>query len=285
MTAFGEFKVVASVDAGVASPKEDAELTCRWNPLANVFAMSPWFLLFGAMVGIRENRNWRSLLVVVPIGVLFAGWYVLKKMVADYVYDSIDYDLLFEAIVVGIGLLMLVAVKIRDCSAFKRLVWSGLVLTSLWCIAAWSYGLKPLNGFYGFLYDVHLQHQFVIAMVVMFLAMLGVLVVCRKRYSALRFMLSLPLCSFVAGAAVMITYGLCVFIVKVLFMGDMYYAYRIFLYEVESDLWSRFLNETFLSCVVVSVAMYVVMLPYVILVMTSSFYRERFLRRVNGDVD
>ena len=289
MTTFGEFKVLASVDAGVASPKEDAEVTCRWNPLANILALSPWFLLLGAMVGIRENRNWRSLLVVVPIGVLYAGWYVFKTLgVVDtdhfIAYDHfLNYDLLFEAIIIGIGLLMLVAVKLRDCSTFERVIWSGLVLASLWCIAAWSYGLKPLNGFYSFLYDVHLQHQFMIAMVVMFLALLGVRVVCRGRYSAMRLMLSLPLCTFVAGAAVMITYGLCVFVVKVVFMGDMSYGYRIFLYEVDNYFLGRFLNETFISCVVVSAAMYLVMLPYAILVMSSSYYRERFLRGVNGD--
>ena len=79
---FGEFKVVASVDAGVASPKEDAEVIYRWNPLVNVFALSPWFILFGMMVRIKENRNWRSLLVVVPIGLLLAGWYVFKGLFA-----------------------------------------------------------------------------------------------------------------------------------------------------------------------------------------------------------
>jgi hypothetical protein len=165
-------------------------------------------------------------------------------------------------------------------------IWSGLVLGSLWCIAARFYGLKPLSSYYKYyslVCDVYILYQFVVAMFVMFFALLLVRVACRKRYSAIRFMLSLPLCTFAAGATVMVAYGLCVFVVEVLFLGDYNYYYRIFLYEVESDLWSGLFIQTFISCVVVSAAMYLVMLPYAILVTTSSFYRERFFRGVNGD--
>ena len=247
-------KIVSSQDLGNLCPKDGVAVIYNWRWYYSVPSLALWVTLALSISLVKANRNPHALLVLVPLLIVNWLWLILKKMLGFSSADAEMFNMLFYSLTVGIAILWLLAHKLGNRSRFVTFLLSFTIMAVVGLTGVISYG------------GLELSQQTVGALmllaILVFAMLLGFVLTgwwCRKRYRPVSFMLWLAVWTVAANLVSMLVVCSIVFIVHRVTVPI---PTVLFLVSVEGLILSAFL--------------YVVVFPYMILALRSSFYRERF---------
>jgi len=231
----------------------------NWKLYYNLPAIGLWVLLVLAIVLVKGNRNIRSLLVLIPLLTVYLVWLGLEWALGVESSGKAILDQVAVSLAIGVAILWLLGHKIGSRNRFAAFLLALIVVVAVGVVGALSYG------------GVDFSRETVVATVlfgIMILVMLLSFVLtglsCRKRYSPWRFILWLAV--WTVTMAVVFLLGYLVVAMVVLKLGD----------GRPIDMLASILLRVLIAGLVVGACTYGLVIPYMVLVFRSSFYRERF---------
>jgi NADH:ubiquinone oxidoreductase subunit K len=249
-------RIVASARIDGAGPFEGQPVFFHWPWYWHLSGLGPWLLLALAVGVPKRNRDRRALLIFVPLAILSLLWPVATKHV-NFPSASLDrFNLLFESLVVGLALLWLHADRLRG--------YQGWVRVPL------SLGLMLLAGLVAFVSAGQSLSDPMVIILPIFVAVLGAILLValalarrmtRGRYVPLSFMGWLAVGSLLFTA---VSAALLAGVPQLLTSRE------------TMDLRIRILLWQGLAGLALGLCLYVMNLPYMLLMFRSSFFRQRF---------
>jgi len=244
-------RITASAPTDAAEPRESAPATFYWPWYWHVPGLGPWLLLAMAIALPRINRNRQGLLILIPVLIVAVLWTSTTRIGRLPSAFINEFGLVVQSLAVGMALLWLGAGTLIRRGSFAGLFlsWAAIVLAVLVTAVSHSLAFSP---------DM-------IPMLAL-LAMLGAALVAalaaarrltRGRYAPVRFLLWLVLGSLlfsVAGTIVLV--------------GGMMLAMSGSLHGI--------LIQAVWGGLIFGLCVYVINLPYLLLMFTSPFFRRRF---------
>jgi hypothetical protein len=250
-------KIVASQDLGKLGSKEAKAVVYNWKWYHSAPAAVLWVILAGAIVLVKDNRNWRALLILIPLLIVNLLWSMFLKMMPIASSGLPIFNQVFTSLTIGLAILWLLAHKLGNRNRFVTFLLALVTMTVIGIVGAGSYsGLEFTGNTLGA----------VVVLTVLVLTMLLAIVLsgwrCRKRYSHLRFMLWLAVWSVAVCLVIMSVYtGIAMFALSAANFPMPRYYYLIVIFG---------------PSLVMGAFLYAVLFPYMILAMRSAFFRERF---------
>ena len=251
----GKLRFIASSDIGDLGPSQGLEVFYNWRFYHNMPSLALWLILAAAMIVIKTNRTPHILLILVPLLIVSVLWFLLIQMIEFRSYADVEtLNMMFNSLIAGISFLWLYAPKLDRFN-----LWIAVFLSLALTMALFLVGIVSYHGF-GYSQDTVVA---LVILAVMALSMLlGFILAgwrCRKHYGPVRFMLWLAIWTvFVCLASILVFYVIA------------------FMIEQAPIPISTILLAAAAVGSVLGVCLYVINLPYMILVLCSSFFRERF---------
>ena len=235
-------------------PKEGDAVVYHWKWYYSTPALALWLVLLGAIVLVKANRNPRALLILLPLLVLNLLWFGLAKLLHFSSSTSAQFDPLFASYTVGISVLWLFAHKLGNRNRFVTCLLAFVLMALLGIVGAVSYS------------ELEFSQQTVATVILLAVLTLAMLLGfalagwrCRRRYGNIRFMLHLAFWTVAACLAI-------TFVV---------YAVTFAISRASLPV-STVLLVSLIAGSALGSYVYVIVFPFMILVLRSSFYRERF---------
>jgi hypothetical protein len=250
-------KIVASQDLAKLGSKEAKAVVYNWKWYHNAPALVLWVILAGVIVLVKDNRNWRALLIFIPLLIVHLLWSMFLRMMPIASSGLPMFDQIFASLTIGIAVVWLLAHKLAKSNRFITFILALVTMTVVCFAGVISYsGFEFSNNTFGV----------AVFLAVLVLTMLLAIVLsgwrCRKRYSHLRFMLWLAVWSVAVCLAIMSVYAcIAAFALSAANFPVPRYYYLIILFG---------------PSLAMSAFLYSILFPYMILAMRSAFFRERF---------
>jgi len=250
---------VASARIRGAGPFESQPVVFHWPWYWHLWRLGPWALLALAVAVPKRNRDHRALLIFVPLAILSLLWPLATKLVPSAPSASVSVDrsnLLFESLVTGLALLWLQADWLRG-----RPGWVRVPL---------SLGLMLLAGLVAFVSASQTLAGPMISILPIFVTILGAILLValalarrmtHRRYVPLAFMVWLAVGSLLFTT---VSAALLAGVPQLLLSGD------------TIDLRLRILLIQSVAGLALGVCLYIINLPYMLLMFRSSFFGPRF---------
>jgi hypothetical protein len=249
---------VPSQDLGDLGPKEGAPAIYNWKWYHSTPRLALWVLLVLAIVLVKANRNARALLILVPLLVVNLLWLGLRKVVGFPSSSIAAFDQLIVSLTLSITVLWLLAHKLDKGNRFVTFLLAFGVMAALGLLAAVSYsGLEFTKE------TVMLAILFAVLAVAMLVPFALAGWSCRRRYTGVVFMLWLLVWTVAAGVATVLAYVAIVVIVATISGFSPHFSISM-------------LAPVLVTGVVVGLCLYVIDVPYMLLVLCTPFFRERF---------
>jgi MFS family permease len=247
-------KIIVSADIGELGPKDSDATVYEWKWYYSAPALAIWAVLVAAIVLVKANRNPNALLILVPLLIVNWLWLILKKMLGFRSADAEMFNMLFYSLTVGVAVLWLLAHKLGNRSRFVTFL---LALTIMAVV-----GFTGVISYSGLEFSRQTVGALMLLAILVFAMLLGFVLTgwcCRKRYRPVSFMLWLAVWTVAANLVDMLVVSSIVFIVQ----------------RVSVSI-SEVLIVVLVSGSVLGALLYMVVFPYMILALRSSFYRQRF---------
>jgi hypothetical protein len=212
-------------------------------------------VLILAFLMLKENRNLKALSILIPLVTLF----VLLELIKLYFFSkspgSMNLITVFETLVVGIGILMLVGQRIKSANWFVSIFVALLILT----IAGIAGVMGAYDGRYVAATEATLDF-YAIQAGIWLLAMILTAVLCRKECSRTRFNLFTILNLFVSSL-----------------IGVYIYALQLAAANAAKTSLSENIQWLLIGAFVLMIVHYIITLPFLILTYRDTEYEKRFL--------
>jgi hypothetical protein len=247
-------KIVPSQDLGNLGPSDGAAVIYNWKWYYSVPGLALWVLLLLAIVLVKANRNPPALLILVPLLITNLLWSIFKKAVGFPSAQVEMFNMLFYSLTVGIAILWLLAHKLGSRSRFVTFLLSFTIMAVVGLTGAISYS--------GLEFFQQTAWALILLAIPAFAMLLGFVLTgwwCRKHYRPVSFMLWLAVWIVAANIMTILAVSSIVFIVQ---RVSVPISTILFFMLVEGLILGAFL--------------YAVVLPYMILALRSSFFRQRF---------
>jgi len=254
LTTFGELKIVASADIGELGPKDSDAAVCEWKWYYGASALALWAVLVLAIVLVKANRNPQALFVLVPLAVEIAVWSVVKKII-PFPYLSTGTQAVYS-LMVGVTVLWLLSHWLGNRNRFVAFLLALVIMA-----VAGAAGVISYNEYSGETLSSTIGCAILALMMLFAFVLTGWW--CRKRYSGLRFTLWLG----VWNVVVFLGTSIVVFVGTGILRG---------IPEWWSELWFVMTSIVLIEALICGGCVYAIVLPFMILAMRSSFYRQRF---------
>ena len=256
---FGELKFVSSGDIGDLGPNQGAEVIYKWRWYHNVPSLALWFVLAAALILIKANRTPRILLIIVPLLIVNILWFLLTQMMDFNSSGDVEmFNMMFNSLVAGITFLWLFAPKLGRFNPWIAFFLAFALITMFFLLGIVSY--------LGFGFSQEAMVTLVMLTVLALAMLLGFVLAgwrCRKRYGPVRFLLWLAVWMVAAClACTLVFYAIVCF-------------FLCFVQKAPIPI-STILFVASAVGLIFAVCVYVINLPYMILALRSSFFRERF---------
>ena len=252
---FGELRFVSSSDIGDLGLSQGLVVVYKWRWYHSIPSLTLWLVLAAALILIKANRTPRVLLILVPLLIVNVLWFLLTQIMDFNSSAGVEmFNMMFNSLVAGVTFLWLFAPKLGRFNPWIAFFLAFALIAVLFLVGIVSYlGL-----------DFSQDAVVALAMLaVLTLAMLLGFVLagrcCRKRYGPVRFMLWLAVWMVVVCLASMLVFYAIVFIIQ----------------QAPIPI-STILFVAAIVGLVLGVCLYVINLPYMILALWNSFFRERF---------
>ena len=203
-------KFVVSCDIGEFGPKEGAAVTYDWKWYYSAAKLLPWFILLAAIGLLKDNRNIRILLILIPILILNLLWSIFLKILQITGEPAGIFSVIFNSFVTGTALLWLLGHKIGNRNRFAVFLLALAVMivtgTVIFCFTTGS-GFSASLLVFAIIYPV-----MTLSMLLSF-ALAGV--GCRKSYNNVKFILLLSLWAMaVSFSGIFLSYALTITFVE-----------------------------------------------------------------------
>ena len=255
MSTFGDLRIVASAKITGAERVESEPVFYHWPWYRHLSRLGPWALLALAVGIPRRNRDRQTMLIFVPLAIFSVLWPLLVPLLHLPNGEAADQStLLLEALVVGVGLLWLNADTLRPCPALAR--------------SLLSLGILLLAGLVTFVSSGRTFRDPLVTIGLVYLLVLGVILLLAlaiaRRLTHQRYV-PLPFLLWVAAGCALLPTAVTVSLSTVL----------------QLLVSGKAINPTFLVMQAVvglalGLCLYVVNLPYLLLMFRSAFFRPRF---------
>lgn len=228
----------------------------NWRWYYNTPGLGLWIVLVIGLIVIKENRTPRILFIFVPFLILSVLWFLITQMMNfSSSADIVTFNMMFNSLAAGIALLWLFTPELGRLNP-----WFAFFLSMILIMMFFLVGIVSYHGF-GFSQDTIVV---LTMLVVLALAMLFGFILagwrCRKRYGPVRFMLWLAIWMVI----------ICVISILVFYM-------IAFAVERAPIPISTILIMATTVGLVLGICLYLINLPYMILALSNSFFRERLL--------
>jgi hypothetical protein len=248
-------KFVASSDIGDLGPSQGLEVFYKWRWYHSIPSLALWLVLVAAMIVIKANRTPRILLIFVPLLIVSILWFLLIQMMGFRSYADIEmFNMIFNSLVAGITFLWLLVPKLGRFNPWVVFFLSFTLIVMLFVIGIVSY------------LGIGFSKDSAVAFLILFMLALAMLLGfvlagwrCRKRYGTVRFMLSLAVWMVFVCLVSMIVFYVIAFMIQ-----------QVPISIIRLSLIAATVGS------VLGLCLYVINLPYMILAMSNSFFRERF---------
>ncbi len=247
-------KIIASQDIGELGPKEGTAVLYNWKWYYSIPALALWVVLLGAIVLVKANRNPRALLIVLPLLVANLLWLGFVRLLNFPSVARVQYDPLFVSYTVGIAVLWLLAHKLGNRNRFVTFLLALIIMIVVGFVGLTSYSMGEFSNET----TLFLAFLAVLALAVLVGFVLAARL-CQKHFNALRFMLWLALWTVINSVAAMLTFMVIMFLV-----------------QSRPNNMIPILLQILIFGLVAGLLLYVINLPFMILALSSSFFRERF---------
>jgi hypothetical protein len=250
-------KIVPSQDLGNLGSRDSAVVIYNWKWYYSAPSLALWALLLLAIVLVKANRNPHALLILVPLLITNLLWSIFKKTMGFPSAQVEMFNMLFYSLTVGIAILWLLAHKIGNRSRFVTFLLAFAIMAAVGFAGAISYS--------GLGFSQQTAGALMLLAILVFAMLLAFVLTgwwCRKRYRPVSFML-----------------WLAVWTVAVNLMGTLVFYSIVFIVQQASVPISTVLTVLLIVPVVGAVLgafLYMVVFPYMILALRSSFFRQRF---------
>ena len=241
-------------DLGDLGPKESDPVTYTWSFIDNITGLVVWVALVGAFVLSRENRSGKALLILVPVLMVNVLWIGIKKVTGMPSSSAGQFDVMFNAFTIGLAIVWLLSHRFAGLNRFVVFLLTVVAMSLTYALSVLSYsGLEFTEE------TMMLAVFFFVVMVAALLAFTLTGWCCRKNYSALRFMLWLALWCPVLCLFAMFAYVLAIVVI-------MHQSMSI----------GQLLTQIPIVGLIVGGVLYLLLLPYMILVLNCDLFRQRF---------
>jgi len=247
-------KITASADIGQLGPKDSDAAVYKWKLYYSAPSLTLWAVLLLSIILDKANRNPHALLVLVPLLIVNLLWSIFKKAVGFPSAQAEMFNMLFYSLTVGIAILWLLAHKLGNRSRFVTFLLAFTIMAFVSLTGAISYGGLELSQ--------QTVEVLLLLAILVFAMLLGFVLTgwwCRKRYRPVSFMLWLAVWTVAANLVSMLVFYSIVFVAR----------------RVSVPI-STVLLIALIAGSVLGAFLYLVVFPYMILALRSSFFRERF---------
>jgi hypothetical protein len=93
-----------------------------------LFKYSLIFLLLLAFLAFKENRNFKALAVLIPLGIIIAIAEFFRQKMGPEALSVADFIILFESFALGIAILLLLGTRISNLKWYLAVVGGGIIL-------------------------------------------------------------------------------------------------------------------------------------------------------------
>ncbi len=238
-------------------PNESAPVMLSWPLVYHLPPFLIWLLPPAAILLLKENRHAKALAVAIPllaIGLLWASLrWILVHGPGVQSASLLDLDVFITGALVSLSLWLLLAHRLsaNDRPAVALLAW--LLMVGTFALTTWAFlGTGPESIWSAGVLAI------IAAIVTGALVLTGFC--CRKRYYGLKFALWLAAWCIVFSFAVV--FPLCIFMLLLMRPAGMLLALLL-------------LGNVLLAGQL-GIGLYIMLLPFIILVANSAFYRQRF---------
>ena len=264
LTTFGDLKIVAAQDIGRLGPAQSEPVTFHWSLWWHLAGVVPWLVVIPFLF-IKGNRNRQALMVMIPLFaialILMLIWVALRILLEDMPGAGAVIQIPIW-LLLGVTVLWLVSYKLGSASRVAAFfgaaaIMAGVGFAIVVCTAVLKFSVLAAveaiaSGIaYGFL------------SVAMLLGLMFAGLFCRTRYTAVRF--TLWLLSVFVGVCLAVSLPFAAF----------------------AALFSAFFEESFAAAAipfvtilgvgcVIGLALFAILMPFMILTFASGLYRERF---------
>ena len=208
-------------------------------------------------MGVKSNRKAPAWLIFVPVLVIYLVWTAFKKVVGADTTQIQMFNVIVDGLIFGQAIMWLLADKLSGQSRFANCIMSLVVMAAVGAgavVSTMGTGISMERVVYG------------IALVILFLTIVagqGIAgFMCRRKYSIVKFSLLTALWEIVIITALMAVYGVFALIM---------------IWSTGSGQAIVILFGIITSSVVLGAIVYVISLPFLILVQRNHFWRRRFL--------
>jgi hypothetical protein len=244
-------------DIGDIGPAEGT-VFYDWQWYYSALGVILWIATILVLVGLKSNRDPQAWLIFVPVLVVFLAWTIFKKVVGANSTGTQILDIIFDGLIFGQAIMWLLAEKISRKSRFINCLVSLIVM-----IAA---GAAAVVSSLGFEFSTEGVATFV-AMVILSLAIVcgqGLAgLMCRRKYSGVRYSLWAAFWEIVIIVVSMAAYGIFILVMIAAASRGTLQAFAV-------------LAGIAMGAVLLGAVVYGVSLPFLILVQRNRFWRERF---------
>ena len=247
-------KIIPSQDIGELGPNQGTAVVYDWKWYYSTSSLSLWLVLIASFIFIKANRNPQALFILVPLLILNLLWLAFKKVMVFGSADIEMFGMLFNSLVVTITVLWLFAHKFGNRNRFLTFLRAFALMAVLGLVGAISYC--------GLTFSQQTGGAVIILAILALAMLLGFVLAgwqCRTRYSSLRFMLYLAFWTVTVCLASMLVFYPIVFIIQ----------------QVPVPI-STVLLVALIAGLAFGAFLYVIVFPFMILALWSSFFRERF---------
>lgn len=247
---------MAQHDLGELGPRESAALSYSWRFVDNLSGVAVWALLVAAIVLLKENRNPKALLILVPLIAVVVLWMGIKFLLGRFAgmpsLASAMFDALVTGFAVGLAVVLLIAGRLQRTNRF------AIVLLA-WAVMAAAFAAS-LIGSRGLIFDweaIQLSIFYGVMAVAAILALVIAGLFCRRRFGAGKFMFWLGVWCVLLCAGTLFLAALTVALIQ------------------QIRVWDQ-IGEFLLVGGIMGIIVYLFLLPFVIFALRSDLYRERF---------
>ena len=243
------------MNIGDLGPNQGAEVIYNWRWYHSTPSLALWLVLAATLILIKANRTPRILLIIVPLLIVKILWFLLTQMMDFNSSGDVEmFNMMFNSLVAGITFLWLFAPKLGRFNPWIAFFLAFALITMFFLLGIVSY-----LGF-GF------SQNAVVSLAMLTVLALGMLLGfvlagwrCRKHYGPVRFMLWLAVWMVAICLSSMI----------------LFYVITFFMQKVLIPI-TTILYIASIVGLILAIFLYIINLPYMILALRSSFFRERF---------
>lgn len=263
MTAYGQLHIVPSANMAGLGPREGRPSVYQWRWYYSAQGLLPWLVLAVAAVSIKANRNYRTLLILLPLAAVSLAYLLFKRATGIPSSSAMQFDLLFYPLAIGVTLLWLAAPVLRRCRSAMRLLMALALMIGVAALGLVSYGTESSDA---------------TTLLLTTLAFLGVVAILAPAGAARLSGRSVHPVVFMLWLAVWMVVGSSITTLAILGVAISVLSSGPSMSEL-----SQLVPQMIVAAAILGVSLYLLYLPYMLLGFVSPFFRTRLRACLNMD--